>query len=55
MLRLDLSQSAVSRHLRQISAAGYITERWHDGSKCYRLNRERINDTLQALKRFLGE
>ncbi|GAB4153722.1 MAG: hypothetical protein Fur005_05100 [Roseiflexaceae bacterium] len=55
MLRLDLSQSAVSRHLRQISAAGYITERWHDGSKCYQLNRERINDTLLALKRFLGE
>lgn len=55
MVKLDLSQSAVSRHLRQIGAAGYVSERWHDGSKCYQLNRERIGDTLAALERFFGE
>lgn len=54
MVQLDLSQSAVSRHLRQLSAAGYVSERWQDGSKCYQLNRDRIGDTLAALRRFLG-
>lgn len=55
MARLDLSQSAVSRHLRQLVAAGYVSERWRDGSKCYRLSRARVSDTLRALGRFLGE
>jgi DNA-binding transcriptional ArsR family regulator len=54
MARLDLHQSAVSRHLRQLVAAGYVSERWRDGSKCYRLRRERIDDTLRALERFLS-
>ena len=54
MVKLDLSQSAVSRHLRQISAAGYVSERWHEGSKCYQLNRERVSDTLAALEHFFG-
>lgn len=54
MATLDLSQSAVSRHLRQLNAAGYVSERWQDGSKCYRLNRERIGDTLAALQQFFG-
>lgn len=54
MVRLDLHQSAVSRHLRQLVAAGYVSERWRDGSKCYRLNRERIDDTLRAIQRFLA-
>lgn len=54
MVRLDLHQSAVSRHLRQLVAAGYVSERWREGSKCYRLNRDRIDDTLRALQRFLG-
>jgi ArsR family transcriptional regulator len=53
MLQLDLNQSAASRHLRQLSAAGYITERRRDVAKCYSLNRERINDTFRALDRFL--
>jgi DNA-binding transcriptional ArsR family regulator len=54
MARLDLHQSAVSRHLRQLVAAGYVSERWRDGSKCYRLNRLRIDDTLRALRHFLA-
>jgi DNA-binding transcriptional ArsR family regulator len=53
MAQLDLNQSAASRHLRQLSAAGYITERRRDVAKCYSLNRERIDDTFRALDRFL--
>lgn len=50
---LDLSQSAASRHLTQLSATGYLKERRCDGAKCYALNPERITDTLQAIARFL--
>jgi ArsR family transcriptional regulator len=50
---LDLSQSAASRHLRQLTATGYLVERRQEVSKCYSLNRERVNDTFRALKRFL--
>jgi DNA-binding transcriptional ArsR family regulator len=50
---LDLSQSAASRHLRQLTATGYLIERRQEVSKCYSLNRERANDTFRALKRFL--
>jgi DNA-binding transcriptional ArsR family regulator len=53
MNRLDLSQSAASRHLRQLSATGYLTERRRSGEKCYSLNRDRIRDTLRALEQFL--
>jgi DNA-binding transcriptional ArsR family regulator len=53
MVELDLNQSAASRHLRQLSAAGYITERRRDVAKCYSLNRERIDDTFRALDHFL--
>jgi DNA-binding transcriptional ArsR family regulator len=55
MVELDLNQSAASRHLRQLSAAGYITERRRDVAKCYSLNRERINDTFSALYLFLSK
>jgi DNA-binding transcriptional ArsR family regulator len=50
---LDLTQSAASRHLKQLSASGYVAERRRDGNKCYSLNRERIDDTFRALGRFL--
>ena len=50
MERLDLSQSAASRHLRQLAATGYLTVERHEGAKTYRLNRERIDDTFGALK-----
>jgi DNA-binding transcriptional ArsR family regulator len=52
--QLDLSQSAASRHLRQLSATGYLTERRRDGAKCYSLNRERVDDTFHALEHFLA-
>lgn len=53
MRQLDLSQSAASRHLQQLSASGYLTERRRDGAKSYSLNRDRIEDTLEALSWFL--
>jgi ArsR family transcriptional regulator, arsenate/arsenite/antimonite-responsive transcriptional repressor len=50
---LDLSQPAASRHLKQLSATGYVTERRREGNKCYALNRERLDDTCELLNRFL--
>lgn len=50
---LDLSQSSASRHLRQLSATGYLLERRREVSKCYSLNPERVHDTVAALKMFL--
>jgi ArsR family transcriptional regulator len=53
MDRLDLSQSTASRHLRQLSVTGYLTERRNEGAKVYRLNQDRINDTVDAIKGFV--
>ena len=53
MAGLGLSQSAASRHLKQLSATGYLAERRCSGAKCYRLEPKRIEDTLQAVSRFL--
>jgi DNA-binding transcriptional ArsR family regulator len=50
---LNLSQSAVSRHLQQLAATGYLSERRCEGGKCYRLNPERTSDTLRAVEAFL--
>lgn len=50
---LDLSQSSASRHLRQLTASGYLSERRRDVAKCYSINPERVDDTIQALKIFL--
>ena len=53
MTKLEISQSAASRHLPQLSATGYLAERRCEGAKCYRLNRGRIDDTFKALLEFL--
>lgn len=53
--KLALSQSAASRHLQQLSATGYLVERRREGAKCFTLNRERIENTTQALLHFLRE
>jgi DNA-binding transcriptional ArsR family regulator len=53
MERLELSQSAASRHLKQLSATGYLIERRCSGAKCYALNGERVQDTLNAVSAFL--
>ena len=50
----DLSQSATSRHLTQLTAAGYLIARRIDGAKCYRLDKERIANTLDTIKVFLA-
>jgi DNA-binding transcriptional ArsR family regulator len=50
---LNLSQSSASRHLRQLTATGYLTERRQEVSKCYSLNMARFDDTIQAMRRFL--
>ena len=51
---LDMSQSAASRHLRQLSATGYLIERRRDAAKCYRINYQRLEDTITALRRHLA-
>jgi DNA-binding transcriptional ArsR family regulator len=53
MDRLELSQSATSRHLKQLSATGYLNERRCEGAKCYALNPQRVEDTLRAISAFL--
>ena len=53
MSLLDLSQSGASRHLQQLSAAGFLNERRCNGAKCYHLNGERVDNTLSALAAFL--
>jgi DNA-binding transcriptional ArsR family regulator len=53
MASLGLSQSAASRHLTQLSATGHLSERRCNGAKCYQLNPERIENTLQAVSSFL--
>ena len=50
---LGLSQSAASRHLKQLSASGYLSERRCNIAKCYQLNPEQIEKTLQAVSNFL--
>ncbi|MDX1613278.1 MAG: ArsR family transcriptional regulator [Candidatus Promineifilaceae bacterium] len=54
MERLELSQSAASRHLSQLTASGYLMARRCEGAKCYRLSADRIEDTLQAVRAYLG-
>ena len=53
MARLELSQSATSRHLKQLSATGYLNERRCEGAKCYTLNPSRVEDTLRAVSASL--
>jgi DNA-binding transcriptional ArsR family regulator len=54
MAELDLPQSTAQRHLKQLSATGYLTERRREGSKCFSLNPARIDDTLEAVHALLG-
>ncbi|MBN2500689.1 MAG: winged helix-turn-helix transcriptional regulator, partial [Anaerolineales bacterium] len=50
---LDLSQSATSRHLRQLNATGYLIARRVESAKYFDINPERIESTLQAISAFL--
>ncbi len=51
--QLDLSQSAASRHLQQLTATGYLEERRREGAKCYSLSADHVDDTFRALLRYL--
>ena len=51
---LDLSQSAASRHLKHLSATGFLSERRCEGAKCYSLSEARLRDTTGALLAFLA-
>ena len=50
--QLDLSQSAVSRHLEHLTATGYLIGERDQGTNLYRLNPDRIDHTFRALKEF---
>jgi DNA-binding transcriptional ArsR family regulator len=52
--QLNLSQSSISRHLSQLSANGFITERRREVAKCYSLNTDRVVDTLRTLTNYLS-
>jgi DNA-binding transcriptional ArsR family regulator len=51
--KLELTQSATSRHLQQLFASGYLHQRRLEGVKHYRLNREKIANTADALVSFV--
>jgi DNA-binding transcriptional ArsR family regulator len=53
--RMGVSQSTASRHLRQLSATGFLSERRTEAGKWYRLNGKRIELTLDALRAYLSE
>ncbi len=50
---LETSQSTASRHLRQLSASGFIREHRKEVGKCYRLNPERFEQMVKALQSFV--
>ena len=52
---LGMSQSSVSRHLRQLSASGFLRERRTEAGKCFTINSERLKDTLHALEVLFSE
>lgn len=51
---LNLSQSAASRHLSQLTATGYLIARRKDGAKCFRLDKDRITSTFDTINNFLN-
>jgi DNA-binding transcriptional ArsR family regulator len=51
--RLELAKSSGSRHLSQLSATGYLTERQGAGkTKCYALNPARFQETLRFFESY---
>jgi DNA-binding transcriptional ArsR family regulator len=53
MERLGLSQSAASRHLTQLAAAGYLDASKVAGAKSYRINDDNVRTTTDAFRRYL--
>lgn len=54
MNELRISQSAVSRHLKQLSATGFLNERRENSSKYYRINKQKIKNTISSFEGYLG-
>ena len=53
--RLDLSQSSISRHLKQLRATGFLIEQRGEGAnKRYRLNPTRMETIFRALMQLLS-
>lgn len=52
MERLDLSQSAASRHLEHLTATGYLIVRGDKRVKYYRVSPDQIDRTFDALRKF---
>ena len=50
---LELCQSAASRHLKQLSATGYLNERRQNSAKIYSLNTSFISKTFDAVSDYL--
>lgn len=48
---LDLSQSAASRHLKQLTAVGFLNEARFENGKTYSINREKFSETLDLISR----
>ena len=53
MSQLNISQSAVSRHLKQLSANGFLLERRENSSKFYKINKKKINNMIGSLAGYL--
>lgn len=53
MDRLDLSQSSASRHLNQLTAAGFLSFNPRDRVKHYKLNNKKVDSAFKLLKDFL--
>lgn len=54
--RLDVSQSTVSRHLKQLVTVGLVREeRTDSANKLYRLKRDRIGEITHSLTQLLSE
>jgi DNA-binding transcriptional ArsR family regulator len=50
---LGLTQSSASRHLKQLSATGFINERRRNSAKIYSLNRSFVSQTMDAVTNYL--
>jgi len=53
MTQLAISQSAVSRHLKQLSATGLLSERRVNSSKLYRINKDKIHTVVDSISGYL--
>lgn len=50
---LNLSQSAASRHLKQLSATGFLDEKRVQSGKSYNINNRRVRTTLESVTNYL--